>query len=101
MEKNENILKKLEYLNLDLDNIPENIKDFEPLEYRPSKYDDEHKYKVYKYVNINDIEILLTKANRLSTISEKYRECCSVICIFKSKRRAKYRKTYKVFIYGI
>ena len=85
MDTNEDIIKKLEFLGLDLDNIPEKIKKFESLEYRPSKYENEQKYKVYKYVNVCDIEILLTKANRLSTISEKYRKSCSVIWIFRSK----------------
>ena len=73
MDTNDTILKKLEYIGLNLENIPDNIKHFEPLEYRPSKYDDEHTYKIYKYVNVSDIEILLTKSNRLSNISEKYK----------------------------
>ena len=84
MDTNKNIVKKLEYLGLNLDDIPEKIKNFEPLEYRPSKLGDEHKYKVYKYINVCDIEILLTKTNRLNSISEKYRKCCSFVCFFKS-----------------
>ena len=44
-----------------------------PLDYRPSKFNDEHNYKVYKYVNVEDIQILLTPTNRLCDISEKYR----------------------------
>ena len=84
MDNNADIIKKLEYIGLDLENIPDRIKHFEPLEYRPSKYDDDHTYKVYRYINIEDIEILLTKANRLSSISEKYRESYTFICIFKS-----------------
>lgn len=72
MNTNDNIIEKFKYLGLDLDNIPEFIRDFEPLDYRPSKYNDEHVYKVYRYVNINDIQILLTPTNRLSDISEKY-----------------------------
>ena len=84
MDTNGEILEKLKYIGLDLDNIPESIRRFEPLEYRPSKYDDNHTYKVYKYVDVSNIEILLTKANRLSTIAEKYRKSCSFICIFRS-----------------
>ena len=101
MDSNANIIKKLEYIGLDLENIPDKIKHFEPLEYRPSKYDDDHKYKVYRYIDINDIEILLTKSNRLSPISEKYRKGCSFIPVFKSKRGRKYRIAYTVFIYGV
>ena len=72
MNTNDNIIDKFKYIGLDLDNIPKLIREFEPLDYRPSKYNDEHMYKVYKYVNINDIQILLTPTNRLSDISEKY-----------------------------
>ena len=85
MDTNGEILKKLSYIGLDLEKIPESIKKFEPLEYRPSKYNDEHRYKVYKYVDVNSIEILLTKANRLSNISEKYRKSSTIIWILKSK----------------
>ena len=85
MSTNENIIDKLKYIGLDLENIPENIQEFKPLEYRPSKYNDEHVYKTYKYINLNNIQILLTKANRLSSITEKYRKSCSSFCIFKSK----------------
>lgn len=74
MDTNENIVNKLEYIGLDLNNIPSFLKEFEPLDYRPSKYNEEHVYKVYKYINIKDIQILLTPTNRLSYISEKYRE---------------------------
>ena len=85
MDTNDNIIKKLQYIGLDLENIPENIMHFEPLEFRPSKFGNLQTYKVYKYINTSDIEILLTKANRLSTIEEKYRKCSTFICILKSK----------------
>lgn len=79
MNTKDNIIDKFKYLGLDLASIPESIKEFEPLDYRPSKYNDEHVYKVYKYVDINDIQILLTPTNRLSDISEKYRQSSSAL----------------------
>ena len=85
MSTNENIIDKLKYIGLDLEDIPECIREFKQLDYRPSKYNDEHVYKIYKYINVKDIQILLTKANRLSSITEKYRKSCSSFCIFKSK----------------
>ncbi len=85
METNDNISYKFDYIGLDLDNIPKVIKEFKPLDYRPSKYDDEHTYKVYKYVNVNDIQILLTPTNRLSDISEKYRKSSSSLRIFSAR----------------
>lgn len=67
-----NIINKLNYLGLDLENIPESILNYKDLDYRPSKYNDEHVYKVYRYINVNEIQILLTKTNRMCYISEKY-----------------------------
>ena len=89
MSTNDNIIDKFKYLGLDLASIPKFIKDFESLDYRPSKYNDEHVYKVYKY-----IQILLTPTNRLSDIAEKYRKSSSSLCIFNTRGRRKYWKTY-------
>ena len=79
LNTNENIVNNLKYLGLDLEKLPNSIKEFEPLDYRPSKLNDEHNYKVYKYVDIKDIKILLTPTNRLCDVSEKYRESSSFI----------------------
>ena len=40
-EKIEGIEDKLEYLGLELDNIPKKLKEFEPLEFRVSRFYDE------------------------------------------------------------
>lgn len=74
---NDNIKAKLEYIGLDLNNIPEILKDFRPLDFRPARNYDEKTYKVYKYIKVKDIQILLTPTNRLSDIEEKYRESSS------------------------
>lgn len=79
MNTNENIINNLKYLGLNLEKLPASIKEFTPLDYRPSKFNDEHNYKVYKYVNIKDIQILLTPTNRLCDIAEKYRQSNSSI----------------------
>ena len=100
MNTNENIVNNLKYLGLDLENVPNSIKEFAPLDYRPSKFNDEHNYKVYKYVDIKDIKILLTPTNRLCDVSEKYRESSSFIWILVSRKRGKHRKTYKIFRNG-
>lgn len=47
--------------------------DFEPLEYRVPKVYDETTYKVYKYVKIKDIEILITPKDRLDDLEERYK----------------------------
>lgn len=73
-EKVQGILDKIEYLGLDLDKIPLNLKNFEPLEYRISSFYDEKQYRQYRYVPINDIQILLSPSNRLDDLSEKYKK---------------------------
>lgn len=73
-EKIEGIAEALEYLGLDLDNIPESLKNFEPLEYRVPRFYDEKQYKQYRYVDIKNIQILLSPTNRLTDLNEKYKK---------------------------
>ena len=73
-ENIEGILEKLEYLGLDLDYIPEKFKNFESLGYKIPRFYDEKKYRQYRYVNINDIQILLSPTNRMDDLSDKYKK---------------------------
>ncbi len=68
------IKQKLEYLGLDLDNIPKEIKKSEPLEFRIPKFYDENHYRQYRYVPIKNIQILLSPTHRLDEIEEKYKK---------------------------
>ena len=68
------ISKKLKYIGLDLENIPEFLTNSSDIDYRPLKAYDENTYRVYKYIPISKIQILLTPKNRLNTIKEKYNE---------------------------
>lgn len=70
----EGISDKLEYLGLDLDKIPQNLKKFEPLEFRVSRFYDEKQYRQYRYIDIKDIQILLSPTNRLTDLNEKYQK---------------------------
>ena len=72
-ERIEGISDKIEYLGLDLDKIPENIKKFEPLKFRVPRFYDEKKYRQYRYVAVEDIQILLSPTNRLDDLIEKYK----------------------------
>ena len=63
---------KLDYIGLDLDNIPEFLNDFNPLEFRPNARFDNKEYMVYRFVPMKDIQILITNTNRLTDIKEKY-----------------------------
>lgn len=72
--KNQGIKEKLEYLGLDLKNIPKEITEFKPLEFRIPKFYDEKQYRQYRYLPIKDIQILLSPTNRLDEIEEKYKK---------------------------
>ena len=70
-EEKELVKNKLDYLELDLNDIPSGIKEYIPLEFKPSRTYDDVGYKVYKYVDVRKIQILLTDKNRLDPLNEK------------------------------
>ena len=72
--ENLNMLRdKVNYIGFELEKVPEFLKEFEPLNYRVPKVYDETTYKVYKYVKVKDIEILITPKDRLDELSERYK----------------------------
>ena len=74
VNKKNGIKEKLDYLGLDLDNIPNEIKNYKPLEFRIPKFYEEKQYKQYRYVPVKNIQILLSPTNRLDDIEEKYKK---------------------------
>ena len=70
--KNQEINKKLEYIGLNIQEIPETLKLVEELEFRPNVSIDEKKYRQYRFVSPKEIQILLSPTNRLEDIKEKY-----------------------------
>lgn len=69
------IQTNLEYIGLDLNNIPQFIKNCRPLEFRPIRGFSENKSRIYKYLNIKDIQIYITPRNKMDLLSKKYEEC--------------------------
>lgn len=63
---------KLEYLGLDLNKIPECLYDFNPLNFNVSRLNNDKDHKVFRFVPIDKIEILLTPCLRSDTVREKY-----------------------------
>ena len=53
--------------------IEENLKEWEEIKFRPTKMYDETSYKIYKYIDIKDIEILITPMERLDDLGKKYK----------------------------
>lgn len=66
------IIQNLNYIGLDLNNIPDFLKEYKDVDYKPTKAYEQTDFRVYKYLNLNDIQILLTPTNRLTGIIEKY-----------------------------
>lgn len=83
--KEDTILSKLEYIGLNLAKIPNFLKETKKLDYKPIKNIEENKYRVYRYIPISKIKILLTPCNRLNDISEKYKESKSIADYLDSK----------------
>lgn len=74
IEKKSEIIEKLEYIGLDLDNIPDNIQNVKPLKFKVPKFYNEKQYRQYRFVPIKDIQILLSPTNRLDELEEKYKK---------------------------
>ena len=72
-ENKKQIQEKLDYIGLDLNKIPRFLKQFDALDFRATRSYDDKLYKVYKYVNVQDIEILVTPTDRLTDLKEKYK----------------------------
>lgn len=61
----------LEYIGLDLKKIPEVIETSQEVNIKTSEIKCEKNYKVYKYISIKDINILITNSLRLDEPSQK------------------------------
>ena len=73
--KNDELTEKLEYLGLDLENIPDEIIKYKPLKYKaPKIFNEKQQYKQYKFIPVADIQIMLTPTNRMDDLQEKYKK---------------------------
>ena len=83
-EKNA-ILKSLNYIGLDLENVPNFLMEYKDVDYKPTRAYEQTDYRVYRYINIKDIQILLTPTNRLNSITEKYNKAIPLCEYLDSK----------------
>lgn len=70
-EDSKELEEKLNYIGLNLEKIPKCFENNERIKYRPLKTYEDNNYKVYKYVDIKDIEIYITPVDRLENLNEK------------------------------
>ena len=79
VNKEQELSKKLEYIGLNLEEIPETLKLVEDLQFKPNVGFDEKKYRQYRFVSPKEIEILLSPTNRLDDIKEKYSKASPLV----------------------
>ena len=79
------ILENLKYIGLDLENIPDFLLNYKDVDYKPTRAYEQTEFKVYRYINLKDIQILLTPTNRLNSISEKYSKAMPISEYLNSK----------------
>ena len=91
------ITKKLEYIGLDLDNIPETLKLVQDMQFKPNADIDEKKYKQYRYISPKEIEILLSPTNRLDDVKEKYAKSSPLVSYLVPKTEEEIEK-YETFL---
>ena len=64
--------KKLEYLNLDLEDIPGELIDYKPLNFNVSRLNNDKDHRIFRFVPIDQIDILVTPCLRTEPLKEKY-----------------------------
>ena len=73
-ENDVEIKEKLEKIGLDLKKVPKYLTEIEPIQYRVTKKYEQTSEKVYRYINVKDIDILITQSDRLDEMSLKYKK---------------------------
>ena len=68
------LTSKLKYLGLDLKDAPEYLYEFNSLEFNTSRLNNDKDHKVFKYISIDEIEILLTPHLRSDSVRDKYND---------------------------
>lgn len=91
-ENQKMIEEKLKYIGLNLEKIPKFLTEFEPLNFRPVQSYDEKIYKVYKHVNVQDIQILITPTDRLTNLKERYKLASPIFTYLDEKNKENIEK---------
>ena len=97
IEITQEINEKLEYIGLNLEEIPETLKLIEDLQFRPNTGFDEKKYRQYRFVSPKEIQILLSPTNRLDDIKEKYSKSSPLAAYLDSENEENQEK-YETFL---
>ena len=91
------ILNNLSYIGLDLENIPDFLMEYKNVDYKPTRAYEQTDFKVYKYIHLKDIQILLTPTNRLNSIIEKYSKALP-LCEYLNNKEEKDIINHAIFL---
>ena len=74
MEKytEDDLLTKLKYIGINKEEIPEYLKDFSPISFNTTRLNNDKVHRVFQFVPIDKIQILLTPCLRSDDIKDKY-----------------------------
>ena len=68
----DDLLSKLKYLGINKEKIPEYLKDFSPISFNTTRLNNDKVHRVFQFVPIDKIQILLTPCLRGDDIKDKY-----------------------------
>ena len=81
--QNEDLNEKLNYLELDFKNLPDSLTEFNALGFNISRINNDKDHKIYKFVPIDKIEILLTPCLREDSVKDKYNKAVPLYKFFE------------------
>lgn len=90
---------KLKYLGFDLDNIPECLYEFNPVEFNASRLHNDKDHRVFKFVPIDKIEILLTPTLRSDPVREKYGKAAPLSAYLSAGNSEESLEKYTTFLH--
>ena len=79
-EEQQLIEEKLKIVGLNLEKIPKIFENTNIVKYRTKKGCSDSEYKIYRFVDINDIEIYITPTTRLEDVTKKYKLAKPLLC---------------------
>ena len=71
----------LEYIGLDLQNIPQTLLKEESIHF--SDFSNSNVYRVYEYVSVHDLEILITPLDRTAIFAKDIKQQSHYLLIYK------------------
>ena len=100
----EDLKEKLNYLDLDFKNLPDSLTEFNALGFNISRINNDKDHKIYRFVPIDKIEILLTPCLREDSVKDKYNKAVPLYKFFEKpqtgedeERRTRFFKMIQEF----